>query len=344
MNTWRFSPTWVASFLIATSSFSVAQERAALSEKPTVAAPAHSGGRSLVFQPVRGWGALPKDLSLGPTHGGIVVDKKGNVYASTNGPLGIFVFARDGRFLRTMAPEFAGTHSLTIAEENGTEYLYGVHLRHTRAFKMTLDGKPVLLLPFPKEAGIYGPKGEGYKPTAIAVAPDGSIFVADGYGTNFIHKFDRSGKYLGSFGGKGQEDGKFLNCHGLAIDTRYQEPLLMVCDYDNRRLQHFTLDGNFVAVLAVDFGRPASVSIFQQYVAVAELEGRVTILNQYHKPVAYVGDNPDKTEWGNFKMAPTQWREGVFVAPHGITWDKTGSLYVQEWSMTGRITKLEPVR
>ncbi len=156
------------------------------------------------------------------TRAGIAVDKAGNVYVGTNHEVGIVVFSPDGKLLRTMAPAFAGTHSLLVREEGGVEFLYGVHLRRTRAFKMTLDGHPIMILPFSKASGAYGPTNEGYKPSAVA--PDGSIFVGDTYGTSLIHKYNAAGAYLLSFGGRGEEEGKFLNCQGLTIDTRLGRP------------------------------------------------------------------------------------------------------------------------
>ncbi|MEA3207871.1 MAG: hypothetical protein QOE70_928 [Chthoniobacter sp.] len=364
------SPAALASMLIAISSPCFAQKAAATPAAPartsaqkTASTPApptrtgalktsspavrpvQTGAAPFLFRTVPGWGAVPSELSIGPTHGGIAVDRAGNVYVASDNKAGIFVFAREGRLLRTMAPEFAGTHALLIHNENGTEYLYGVHLRRTRAFKMTLDGTPVMILPFPRKAGVYGPRGEGYLPSAIAVALDQSIFVADGYGSNLIHKYSPQGEYLRSFGGKGREEGKFLACIGLAIDSRGKKPLLLACDRDNRRLQYFDLDGNFVRVAVENLGRPSSLSFFGQCLAIAENEGRVTLLGKDNAVAASLGENPDQKEWGDFKLPRASWREGIFVAPHSLCWDPvTGSLYVQEWSMEGRVTKLEPVR
>ena len=134
-------------------------------ESPPSVSPAQTGKPPFALQPVPGWGALPSDVSFGPTHGGIAVDQAGNLDVSTDNAAGIFVFGREGRLLRTMAPGFAGTHSLLIREESGTEYLYGVHLRKTRVFKLTLDGNPVLILPRPKAPGLYAAAGAGYLPT-----------------------------------------------------------------------------------------------------------------------------------------------------------------------------------
>lgn len=299
---------------------------------------------TLTYQSVPEWGGLPQGLTLGPTHGGVAVDKKGNVYLSTDNAAGIFVFSSEGKFLRTMAPEFAGTLSLTLATENGTEFLYGAHFRRSRVFKMTLDGTAVLIIGFPRESRLYGARGEGFKPSSVAVAPDGSIFVADGFGKHVIHKFTPEAQYLGSFGGEGRADGQFVACQGIAIDPRFEKKLLVVCDTDNRRLQYFDLDGKFVQIAALDMDKPSSVSFCGPYMAVAQLQGRISILDQRNKLVAIVGDNPDRREWEKFSLPRAEWKENVCVAPHGIAFTKEGDIYVQEWSTIGRVTKFRLVR
>lgn len=298
-----------------------------------------TGAGSLAYQTVPGWGAVPDTVKIGPTHGGVVVDKEGHIYVSSDGNEGIFVFKPDGTLAKKIAPEFSGIHGMMIHGENGREYIYAAHLRSKQVVKLDLDGKALLQIPYPKEANAY-PDGNGYAPTGVTVAPDGSIFVADGYGKSLIHKFDAAGKWIKTFGGKGNTDGKFETCHGIALDTRGEKPLLLVCDRENRRLVHMDLDGNFVAVITKDLRRPCAVSILGDHVAIAELEARVTILDKSNQPVGHLGDNPDKSQWAKFPSPQSEWKDGIFTAPHGLSYDKDGNLYVQDWNQTGRITKL----
>ncbi|MBA7661081.1 hypothetical protein ES703_69093 [subsurface metagenome] len=72
----------------------------------------------------------------------------------------------------------------------------------------------------------------------------------------------------------------------------------------------------------------------------AELAGRVTILDGNGVPVAFLGDNPDQKQWANFKVPAGEMRDGIFTAPHGLSYDTEGNLYAQDWNATGRVTKL----
>lgn len=300
-----------------------------------------TGSGEFVFKTVPGWGEIPDKLSIGPTHGGVVIDQAGLIYVSSDSAKGIFVFQPDGKLARTIAPEYPGVHGMNIRQEGGEEFIYAAHLKGQQALKLKLNGTVVLKIPFPEEAAALYPNGvKDYKPTAIAAGPEGEIFVSDGYGLSYIHKFDASGKYLKSFGGKGKDGGKFQTSHGLALDTRSGRPLLLVCDRANRRLQHLDLEGNFVAVLTTDLNLPCAVSIRGDYVAVAELEGRVVILDKENKIVATLGDNQDRAQRGKFDVPPAWWKPNLFTAPHGISWDAEGNLYVQDWNKTGRVRKL----
>lgn len=291
------------------------------------------------YETVPSWGNIPEKLTLGSTHGSAVVDKEGLIYVSTDSANGFYVFKPDGTLVRTMAPEFSGVHGMLIREENGQEFIYAAHLKGAQIVKLTLDGKALLKIPYPEQANLY-PQGKGYKPTAVAVGPDGTIFAADGYGLSVIHKFDSTGKYIKTFGKKGKADGEFQACHGITLDTRSGKPLLLVCDRENRRLQHFDLDGNFVAVITTGLRRPCAASILGDNVAIAELESRVAILDKDNKVISVLGDNPDKGQWAKFDVPVAAWKEGIFTAPHGLTYDKEGNLYVQDWNKTGRLTKL----
>ena len=205
-----------------------------------------------------------------------------------------------------------------------------------KVFKLDLEGKTVMSLD--------GSKQEGHswkRATAVAVAPNGDIFVADGYGSSIIYKYDKTGKFIKKIGIKGSKDGEFKTSHGLAVDNRNPEkPLLVVADRENRRIQILDLDGNFIKVATTGLRRPCALSIWGDYVAVAELQGRVVILDKNFKVASKIGDNPNQKLWAKFPATPEEWQGGIFTAPHGVSFDSKGNLYVMDWNKFGRVTKL----
>lgn len=289
--------------------------------------------------------AQPDNQLLGPTHGGIVIDKAGNIYMSTDTPRGIVVFAPDGKFVRAFGP--TRIHAMQLRAEGGTEFIYAARASEHEVTKLKLDGTVEWTMAWPEESGIYT-KATEFNPTNIVAAPDGSIFVADGYGKKFIHKYDKNRKYVKSFGGPGTttpaEDGKFNTCHGLAMDTRGPMPLLFVCNRESGRVEHWDLDGNLVKVLQRDLRMPAGADVRGDYAAIAELKGRVTVLGKDNQIVAKVGDNPNDKQWANFGLVTDQWTDGMCNSPHAVALDKAGNLIVAEWSKFGRVIKFARAR
>ena len=195
---------------------------------------------------------------------------------------------------------------------------------------------------YPEKSGIYANAGE-FHPTNVVAAPDGSIFVADGYGKKWIHKYDADRNYVKSFGGPGSvtpaEEGKFNTCHGLTVDTRGPKPLLFVCNRESGRVEYWDTDGNFVKVIQRNLRMPAAVQIKGDLVAIAELQGRVTVLGKDNEIVAQLGDNPDPKQRANYGLVPTAWTDGILNSPHGISFDRSGNIVVSEWSQFGRLSE-----
>src|SRR5688572_30210996 len=117
----------------------------------------------------------PDTKPLGPCHGGVVLDKAGNVYVTTDTKRGIVVYSSAGKYVRAFGP--TRIHALELREENGVEYLYCARPSEHEVVKIKLDGTQEWTIHFPKEAGIYK-EAKGFNPCAVTVAPDGSIFVA----------------------------------------------------------------------------------------------------------------------------------------------------------------------
>ncbi|MBN70873.1 MAG: 6-bladed beta-propeller [Gimesia sp.] len=307
--------------------------------------PVRMGSGIMTFDTVPGWGFDEQGRSvLGPTHGGVVVDKEGNIYTSAK--LGVFVFSPDGKVVRRfLGDEYSNIHDIEIRDEPEGEFIYGARNVAGEGIKFHAEtGDIVLKLPFPKESGLNLKK---FAPTAITVAPNGDIILSDGYASNYIFKFDKDGKYKSHFGKKGNGLKEFNTAHGMTLDTRYNPPRLLICDRNHQpkgRLVHYDLDGNYIEEVITGLGMPTSVAIQGDYVSVPDLHGRLVILDKTNTIVAVLGNNEDPKTHRNFNVPQDQWREGIFSGTHGSYWDKEGNLYVQDWNVSGRLMKLVRVK
>jgi hypothetical protein len=294
------------------------------------------------FAPVADWLKLPEGRAqLGNMHGDIAVSSTGEVYVSVEDPqAGVQVYAPDGRFLRTVPNAPEDFHGFVIRRQPDGEFIYGARLRGQTVIKMTLDGTVVLTIPassIPDDFKVRNARSGqlGVLLTGVEVGPNGDIYVTDGYASDFVHRFDRTGKYLSSFGGR-KEPYSFNTLHKIALDTRFQPARLIATDRANNRVVHLSLDGQFLGVVASNLLLPAALAISGDNVFVGELTGRVTVLDKTGAVVAHLGANTEPGVGGN-KMPPEQWRTGFFVAPHGVAFNPRGDLFVAEYSAFGRV-------
>jgi hypothetical protein len=310
-------------------------QKPATAPTPSLKDGALTGQGDWIYQTVLNWGRIPGQEHIGSTHGGVAVDKSGHIYVSTDGPNGVIVYEPDGTFIRSWGEPSRRFHSLAMREEAGKEYLYAAGGK--RICKLDLDGKVVLQINNKPGSDDLG----WTNATAVDAAPDGTIFVADGYGTNLIYKYAPDGKFLGKFGARGKDLGQFNTCHGLTVDTRNPErPLLVVCDRENLRIQLIDLNGKSIDIPIEGLRRPCATSIRGDLMFVAELAGRAVLLDKNYKILSILGDNPVESQRASFGVPPQDWKEGVFTAPHGCAIDDKGDLYIQDWNKWGRITKM----
>ena len=140
------------------------------------------------------------------------------------------------------------------------------------------------------------------------------------------------------FGGKDAPYG-FKTLHQLAIDTRFTPPRLIACDRANRRIVHLSMNGELLGVVGEDLLLPAAVAVRGDYAAVAELRGRVVLLDKNGAIASTLGSNTATDEIGNNRTEPAKWKPGIPNAPHGIAFDEQGNVYVSEFSLFGRLHK-----
>jgi hypothetical protein len=303
------------------------------------------------------WESFPLQLPdgrewLGATHGCIVVDSKNRLYMSAEQGSSVLVFDGDGRFLRSFGDDWGpGLHGLCLrteadAEGVAREVLYLAHTARREVLVTTLEGDVLRhIAPPPAETGLYPDPGQ-YRPTSVAVAPDGTTFVADGYGLSWVHRYDADGLYLSSFGGRGDEARHLSTPHGLWMDASGADPTLIVADRENHRIARYSLDGEFLDGTDPESGllrRPCHLQFQGGLGVVADLSGRVTLLDRELRLVAHLGDNPDRSQHANYGVPPQDWRPAAFCAPHCARIAPDGSIWVMDWNVAGRVTRLVPV-
>ena len=321
-----------------------AQEGAVTLEDVT-AAEVVLGPKGHRYRWVPDWLQLPDGMQLGNTHGCVAVDSKGRVYFNTDSRHAVVVVGQDGKVVDTWGEAWSGgLHGMTIVKEEAGEFCYLSHTGRHEIAKVTLEGELIWKSGYPAASGVYEGAGQ-YRPTGIAVAPGGDIYVGDGYGQSYCHRFSPRGEYKGSFGGPGTEPGKMRTPHGMIIEEVGSETYVVVCDRENHRLQRFDLEGNLVRVEAPGLRRPCNGVFTGDVLAIADLMGRVTLLGLDDEGeryvVAHLGDNPEPSRRGVNGVPREQWADGEFLSPHGIGADAAGNLYVLDWNRNGRVSKLE---
>jgi sugar lactone lactonase YvrE len=316
-------------------------------------APLLTGSGNHRYEWVRGWGKLADDKKYGSMHGDVVVDAEGLIYFSTDGEFPFIVYDSSGRMVRSFGADFRpdrdgnGSHGMQIFKDGGEEFIFMTSLFRAEAVKMTLKGEVVWIKPIPLASGLYKEKKE-YRPTSCTLAPNGDVFVTDGYGANVVHHYDARGDYLGFFGGKGKEDGMFATPHKATIDARSGTPLLLVTDRANKRLQWFDMKQKHVKTLEGSDNElmraPSGLFIKGDELLLTDLRGRLTVLDKDNKLITHLGDSGVTENQGSNRITSDKWQDGFFVAPHGAVWDKEGNIYVSEWSLEGRIDKLRRIK
>jgi len=196
-----------------------------------------------------------------------------------------------------------------------------------QVFKFSPEGKVLMVL---GKAGVAGSGTDEFNaPSAVLVAPDGDIFVADGHGGNTnarIVKFDKTGKFIKTWGKKGSAPGEFDGPHTLAMDSRGR---LFVGDRGNNRIQIFDQDGNFIAQWT-QFSRPSGVYIDKNdviYVADSE-SGSVAKNHADWKRGMRVGSAKDGTVM--FFIPDPDENATSTSAAEGVTADAKGDIFGAE--------------
>ena len=313
----------------------------------------------------------PESL-LGWAHPGMAITKEQKIVTCDSGESKILVFSVDGELVNSWEGNFVDAHGITVAQEEGQEVIWiadngakresknfyeyppGFGSKSGRVFKCIFGGEEILELDFPKHSAY---KENRYSPTSVAVdeisqGGSGDIWVSDGYGANLVHRYSNDGEYKHTI--DGSSGAGHFNCpHGIFIDRRRDVPELYVADRANSRVQVFDLEGRFIRSFGSDFlTTPSGFSTYNKIMIIAELNSRLVVIDEADNFVEYLFMDekaPNYLGWPNEQTAngtlsrPSTLGPLKFNSPHGITVDSRGNIYIAEWLIGGRITKLKKI-
>jgi len=271
----------------------------------------------------------------------------------------MLVFNPDGKILESWGSGWPGGHGLTLGVENGEEFLLvtdsglwksgsGGYRQTGRVAKIDLSGREIFSISHPMTVGAYEPE-MFFNPTETAVAPNGDIYVIDGYGSNFILRYDHRGKFISRFGGKDgvPEAERLNNAHGIAVDLRagVDKATLIATSRADHCFRRFTLEGKHVENIPVNgckVCRPVIVGN-ELYAGVcwstdpvaSKLPGNpsgfVVVLNQEGKVISAPGGSVPEFELDG-SMKPLSRKEPVFDHGHDVCVLENGDLIVCQWN------------
>ena len=292
-----------------------------------------SGGLS--YRLVWNWAKLPPEIADYEI-AGVCCGRDGCVYASTRAPgYPIAVFSPEGEWLRYMGRETpaASPHGIYVDGEDNVwladrEGHAAYQWDRNGRLRMTLGhpGRPSdtginatvkgTRLIFHTEKRMAGPFNQ---PTRVVRAPNGDLYASDGYGNTAVHRFSPEGRLLQSWGGLGEEPGRFGIVHSLWADAWGR---ILVADRELDRVQVF--DGSGRLLKALDgLLYPTDVAADDAFLYVAEREGRISIFNYDLELTAQIG----------YWLSP--------ILPHSMAVDPQGNLFLGQLWGHYSLVKLE---
>lgn len=341
------------------------QKTTALSAKPEIL-----GHGNYTYRVHKDWGKLnPQQHPIKNCHAMVQLKNKDFLVLCDDTKHNFLLYNPEGKLKKAWMTEYPGAHGLELFEQNGKEFLIivdsgwavrnGKQYRETgRVAKTSVTGQLVFGLGHPQTVGAYNP-GQTYMPCDAAVAPNGDIYIADGYGSQWVTQYDKHGRYIRKFGGPQDPNpsARLKNSHGVSIDLRDpKNPKLIVSSRGENKLKFFTMDGKFLHAVDLPgaFGGQAVVHGENLYVGVcwskekgqgARLNnsGFIAILDKNNQVISCPGGN--QPTYVDGKIQPMYQTTKTFMHVHDLCISDDGDIYVVQWNAKGAYPiKLERVQ
>ena len=300
------------------------------------------GHNSHRYRVIDGWGVL--DAGKNPVNDchEMVEDASGRLILLTNETKNnVLIYDKSGKLLKAWGTSYPGAHGLTISDEGGEQFLFITDTNRNQVVKTDLNGRVLMKLDYPRESGVYEYPGQ-YKPTETAVHPEtGEIYVADGYGLNYITKYSPKGEYMSHFGGAGDTEDTFRCCHGIVVDTRQKNPGLIITNRSHMQLKRFTVDGKYKSTLEVPgsficrpviHGDHTYAAVYRSTSQSDVNSGYITIFDENDKVVSTPGGTEPIYEGGSLNEQRKDDSFTTFMHPHDVCVDRDESIYVPQWA------------
>jgi sugar lactone lactonase YvrE len=307
-----------------------------------------SGAATFTLDP--SWGKLPEGMKFG-LGCGIAVDSKDRIFVTSRSETPcVAVFDPAGKLLETWGADFnekvglpkgdvaKTAHCIYISKEGDQEYIYftensGPGGIGKRIYKTDMTGKILYTIGNVPTEDATHQKFDWTNPTDVAVAANGDIYTVDGYGSQRVSRFDKNWKHIKTFGKKGTGQDEFNTCHGVWVNTLKPEPEIYIADRASGRVQVYDMELTFKRTAKPE-GLRNPCCFYQQggLTFIPDLSAQVLVMDKDEKLVATLGDG---------KAVPKEEKDKrpEFIAPHALTVDSKGNLYVLEWVRYGRVRK-----
>jgi hypothetical protein len=301
------------------------------------------GHNGFTYKVHREWGNLNTAKTPVNNCHEMVMDSKGRLIMVTDEiKNNIIIYDKSGKLIKSWGTAYPGGHGLTIFNEGGEDVLFICDSTIGRIDKTTVDGKVLMSLKTPYELGIYE-KNDPFKPTETAIAPNGDIYVADGYGSQYVIQYDMHGNYIRHFGGDGNEDKHLKNAHGVCIDQRDKNnPTLLCTSRLHNSFKRFTLDGQYISTIFLPGAYVCRAVIDDdnlysgvcwsrlKYLNLTPNSGFITILDKNNKVVSNPGGT--KPIYRNGELQLMVQENAIFKHCHDVCVDEDKNIYVCQWN------------
>jgi hypothetical protein len=294
------------------------------------------------YRVVPGWGVLDEKTPVKNCHG-MVRDRQGHLILLTDHVANnVIVYDKRGRLVSKWGTAFPGAHGLSIVQEGRREVLYITDLQTHKVVKTTVDGNVLEEWGWPASTGKYRQEAD-YKPSWTLHMKDGSFFVLDGYGQDYIVHYDGNGKLARILGGI--EGGiTHWGPHGGMLDMHGNVPTLLIAMSDQRYLLRLSGEGKKLQQVDLPGGNPRQIRLHRGHYYVAHLadnwpkdrdsRGFVSILDKDLRVISNLaGSAPEYGDDG--QLRPMRHTDDVFMHPHDLIVDEDDSIYVAQFASGG---------